>query len=67
MENARLMNETHEALEQPILRPRRACRLNEPHEFIPFAVRQPHGVVVLADADAFIGNLDLRAVLAFFA
>ena len=41
--------------------------LNQPHKLVPFGVRQPHGVFVLADADALICNFDLGAMLAFLA
>ena len=41
--------------------------LNQPNKLVPFGVRQPHGVLVLADADALICNFDLRAMLAFLA
>ena len=35
--------------------------LDEADEFIPLGMGQPHGVRVLADADALVGDLDLRA------
>ena len=30
-------------------------------EFVPFDVREPHGVFVLADPDALVGDFDLWA------
>ena len=41
--------------------------LNQPNKLVPFGVRQPHGVLVLADADALICNFDLRAFVAVLA
>jgi hypothetical protein len=35
--------------------------LDQPNELVPFGMRQAHGVGVLADRDALIGDLDLRA------
>lgn len=41
--------------------------LNQPDKLVPFSVRQPNGVLVLAYADTLTCNFDLRAMLAFFA
>jgi hypothetical protein len=39
--------------------------LNQPDKLVPFSVRQPNGVLVLAYADTLTCNFDLRAMLAF--
>jgi MerR family mercuric resistance operon transcriptional regulator len=33
---------------------------DEPHQFVPFGVRQPHNVGILANRYALLGNFDLR-------
>jgi hypothetical protein len=35
--------------------------LNKPDEFIPLGMRQPNRVLILADCDALLRNLDFRA------
>jgi len=35
--------------------------LHEPDEFVPFGMRQPNGVRILADSDALVGDLNFRA------
>jgi hypothetical protein len=41
--------------------------LYEPDKLVPFRVRQPHGVLVLADGDAMLGDLDLGTNRALWA
>lgn len=38
--------------------------LDQPNEFIPFGMRQPHGVRVLTDRDTLVGDLDHGAFCA---
>jgi hypothetical protein len=38
--------------------------LDESDGFIPFRMSQPNGIGVLADRDAPVGDLDLRAFVA---
>jgi len=60
---------THALIRGPVMcfsKARRAAP-NQPHKLVPLVVRQPHGVVILADVDTSVGNLDLRAMLALFA
>lgn len=38
--------------------------LNEGDEFIPFGMRQPNSIGILANRNAVVGDLDLRALVA---